>query len=212
MNKPMLLLRNLPVVFITAFLFFSSNEVYAKKNNILNTAEPDGNNSVNGGFGLQLGLSDWAPGGFKWFNEYNRGISEHVWLNIQVNLSLGNSRYRCWYDDRGRRHCDDRYYDYRWGGNALEFAVGPKLRFPLDKIPLIIDAKLGGMLDLLFFGGGYSGISAGFRGGVGVHYFIFDNLGIGAEIMCNMGPYIINGYTGFFATLDFQILGVEFRF
>ena len=172
------------------------------------TVDPMGENSVNGGFGFQVGLSDWAPGGFKWFNEYNRGISDRVWLNAQINLSLGNQDRNCWYDSAGNLHCSGD----NWSGNSLEFALGPKLRFPVSKYPIIVDAKLGGFLDLLFFNSDYSGVSTGFRGGVGVHFFIFDNLGIGAEIMCNMGPYIIDGYAGFYATLDFQILGVEFRF
>ena len=170
--------------------------------------DPQGENSVNGGFGLQLGLSDWAPGGFKWFNEYNRGISDHVWLNAQLNLSLGDRDSNCWYDSAGNVHCTGN----RWSGNSLEFAVGPKLRFPVSKYPIIVDAKLDGFLDLLFFYGDYTGVSTGFRGGVGVHFFLFDNLAIGAEIMCNMGPYFIDGYAGFYATLDFQIIGVEFRF
>jgi hypothetical protein len=177
-----------------------------------NTVSPEGKNSVNGGFGLQVGFTDWAPGGFKWFNEYNRKLSERVWLNAQFNLSIGNSRRHCWYDNQGNYVCDAGYTDYRWGGNSMEFAVGPKLRFPLDRIPLVIDAKLDGFLDVLFFHDGYTGVATGFRGGVGVHYFIFDNLGIGAEIMCDLGPSFMQGYASFFAILDFQILGVEFRF
>jgi hypothetical protein len=197
-------------VLTAAICCAAATDSYAAKRNAVS---PDGKNAVNGGFGLQVGMSyDWAPGGFKWFNEYNRELSEHVWLNTQINLTLGNSRSHCWYDNQGNYHCDERYNDYRWGGRSLEFAVGPKLRFPLDKIPLVIDAKLDGFLDVLFFGDGYTGVSTGFRGGVGVHYFIFDNLGIGAEIMCNLGPYFMEGYVGFYATLDFQILGVEFRF
>ena len=61
--------------------------------------EPTGDNAVNGGFGFQGGLSDAAPGGFKWFNEYNRGLSDLIWLNVQFNVSLGNNYTRsCWYN------------------------------------------------------------------------------------------------------------------
>ncbi len=200
-------------IIATALLCLSlpTSAIAAKKHQ---KVSPDDKNAVNGGFGLQVGLSrDWTPGGFKWFNEYNRKLSERVWLNTQINLTLGSySRRHCWYDDHGHYHCDAGYYDYRFGGRSLEFAVGPKLRFPLDKIPLVIDVKLDGFLDVLFFYDGYTGVSTGFRSGVGVHYFLFDNLGVGAEIMFNLGPYFMQGYAGFFATFDFQILGVEFRF
>ena len=191
-----------PVVSIVMLLYSSPVASAAK------TVDPEGENAVNGGFGLQLGLSNWAPGGFKWFNEYNRGLSDHVWLNVQVNVSLGDRDRNCWYDSAGNLHCSGD----NWSGNSLEFAVGPKLRFPVSKFPIIVDAKLDGFLDLLFFGSDYSGVSTGFRGGAGVHFFLFDNLAIGSEIMCNLGPYVIDGYAGFYATLDFQILGVEFRF
>ena len=200
--RSFLLKSAVPVVSIVVMLY-TSPAISAVKG-----GDPIGENAVNGGFGFQLGLSDWAPGGFKWFNEYNRGLSEHVWLNAQINLSLGNRDRNCWYDSGGNLHCTGD----NWSGNSLEFALGPKLRFPVSKYPIIVDAKLGGFLDLLFFNSDYSGVSTGFRGGVGVHFFIFENLGIGAELMCNMGPYIIDGYAGFYATLDFQVLGVEFRF
>lgn len=175
---------------------------------------PEGKNSVNGGFGFQVGLSDWAPGGFKWFNEYNRGLSDHVWLNVQVNLSLGDSDARnCWYDNRGDLHCNGA----RWSGNSLEFALGPKLRFPVSKFPIIVDAKLGGFLNVLFFNGyynndRYNGVATGFRGGAGVHYFFFDNLAVGSEVMCNLGASFMKDDAGLYVTLDFQIIGVEFRF
>ncbi len=169
---------------------------------------PTGDNAVNGGFGFQAGLSDSAPGGFKWFNEYNRGLSDLVWLNVQFNVSLGNNYTRsCWYDSRGDLHCNGAH----WSGDSLEFAVGPKLRFPITKFPLILDAKLDGFLDLVFMNGGYSGLSTGFRGGVGVHYFFFDNLAVGTEFMLNLGV-LFYGYADFFASLDCQVIGVEFRF
>lgn len=174
----------------------------------LEAVDPQGENSVNGGFGFQAGLSNSAPGGFKWFNEYNRGISDLVWLNVQINLSLGDNYTRnCWYDDHGNLHCNADH----WAGNSLEFAVGPKLRFPITKFPIILDAKLDGFLDLLFFNSGYSGVATGFRGGVGVHYFFFDNLAVGTELMLNFGVALL-GYAEFYSTLDFQVIGVEFRF
>ena len=170
---------------------------------------PTGDNSVNGGFGFQAGLSESAPGGFKWFNEYNRGLSDFVWLNVQVNLSLGGNDTRdCWYDSQGNYHCNAGH----WSGNDLEFAFGPKLRFPVSKFPIILDAKLGGFLDLAFLSGDFWAVSTGFRGGVGVHYFFFDNLAVGTEFMFNLGAAFPPGGAGVFATLDCQVIGVEFRF
>jgi hypothetical protein len=106
-------------------------------------------------------------------------------------------------------HCSDGH----WDGSALELAVGPKLRFPLSKIPLVIDAKLGGAFETLFFSGGYAGVGIAFRGGVGVHYYLFENLGVGPEVMFTFGSAFIQDLGAeFYATVDFQIIGVQFRF
>ena len=170
-----------------------------------------GDNEVAGGFGFQVGIPNYSPGGFKWFNDYSRGLSERVWLNLQFNVTLGNVHdEHCWYDERiNRWRCTDSH----WDGNALELAIGPKLRFPVSRIPLIIDAKLGGAFEILFFGGDYAGVGLAFRGGVGVHYYLFENLGVGAEIMFNFGAAFIQDLGAeFYGTFDFQVIGVQFRF
>jgi hypothetical protein len=91
--------------------------------------------------------------------------------------------------------------------------IGPNIRFPLRKVPLVIDCKLGGTVAFLFFGRDYGGVAFPFRGGVGVHYFIMDNLGIGAKFLVNLGPAIIDEGVGleFYAAVDMQIIGIEFR-
>ena len=81
-----------------------------------------------------------------------------------------------------------------------------------QKMQIVYPNSFINFLDLLFFAGDYSGVSTGFRGGAGVHFFLFEDLAVGSEIMCNLGPYFVDGNVGFYATLDFQVLGVEFRF
>jgi hypothetical protein len=172
---------------------------------------PTGDNAVNGGFGFQVGMSRWTPGGFKWFNSYNRRFTDLVWLNVQLNTTIGGGARddRCWYDRRRDRwHCDEGH----WRGSSLEFAVGVKLRFELQKIPAIIDARLCAASELLFFGE-FSGATVAFRGGPGFHWFFFDNLGAGVEFNFTLGPAFTD-YEGtvFYGAFDFQIIGVEFRF
>ena len=173
--------------------------------------QSSGENALNGGFGFQVGMTRWTPGGFKWFNSYNRRFSETVWLNVQLNTTLGGHARddRCWYDRRRDRwYCDDGH----WDGNSLELAVGVKLRFPLKKIPAVIDARLGGASDLLFFGG-FEGGTIAFRGGPGFYWFFFDNLGVGAAFTFTLGPaFTDRDGVELYAAFDFQIIGVEFRF
>ncbi len=173
---------------------------------------PTGKNAVDGGFGFQVGMGHWAPGGFKWFNEYNRGLTDLVWLNLGVNVTLGDmDDDRCWYDDRRNRWvCDN---DGHWDGNAVQFVFGVKLRFELKKFPVVIDAILGGATDLFFFGGDYEGVAIGFKGGPGFHYFFFDNLGVGAKFTFMLGPaFTKQEGAEFYGAFDFQLIGVEFRF
>ena len=168
-----------------------------------------GKNELAGGFGFQVGFSNWAPGGFKWFNDYSRRITDLVWFNVQFNIALGDTHDdRCWYD--GHRW---RCYDRHWDGNALELAFGPKLRFELSKIPLVIDAKLGGAFETILFGGEYAGVGFGFRGGAGFHYYFFENFGVGSELMFTFGAAVITDDVGakFYSTFDMQIIGVHFR-
>jgi hypothetical protein len=172
---------------------------------------PTGENAINGGFGFQVGMTRWAPGGFKWFNEYNRGFTDMVWLNVGFNVTLGDmDDDRCWYDNRRDRwYCDEGH----WDGNSLQFIFGVKLRFELSKVPIVVDAILNGALDVLFFGGDYAGVAIGFRGGPGIHYFFFDNLGVGMKFTFMLGPaFTKQDGAEFYGSFDFQVLGIEFRF
>ena len=171
---------------------------------------PKGDNAVSGGFGFQAGLSDWAPGGFKWFNDYFRRLNRLVWLNFQINATFGDLDDRhCWYDNGGNKHCDYR----RWDGNQVDFVAGVRLAWLMKKIPLLIYAKLGGAVDLLLYGFDYTGIAFAFRGGVGARFFFLPNFGVGAELLSALGPSIIADGPGaqFYASLDFQVIGVEYR-
>lgn len=170
-----------------------------------------GQNALSGGFGFQVGMTDWTPGGFKWFNDYSRELSKLVWLNFQVNVTLGDlDDGHCWYDNRDHRRCD---YDH-WDGNAIDFVIGVKLKWDVSKFPIQLQAKLGGAVGLLLLGSDYMGIGLGFRGGFGAHYFFLPNLGVGAEINFTLGPSIIADGPGveLYGVFDVQVIGVEFRF
>ncbi len=168
-------------------------------------------NAVNGGIGFQVGIPNWSPGGFKWYNEYARKLGRLTWLDFQFNTTVG-SMYGgdCYRRPNGDLHCEDGH----WDGGALDFVIGAKLRFDLKKVPVVIDAKMGGAFDLLFFGREYAGVAFALRGGCEAHYFIFENLGVGGGIYMTVGPAVIAfdvGAQAFFA-IDFQLIGVEYRF
>lgn len=176
-----------------------------------------GNNELCGGIGFAANITDWTPGGFKWFNDYSRKLSKLTWLNFQFNVVTGG---------RGDRWCRDprtgRIYacGYGWGGYALEFGAGVKLKWRLKKIPLQFHAKFGGILDILLFddsylyGDDHVGVAFGFRGGFGVRYFFLPTFGVGAEVLLpTIGPAFINHDVGaeLYASVDFNT-GIEWRF
>lgn len=176
-----------------------------------------GNNELCGGIGFAANFNEWTPGGFKWFNDYSRMLTRMTWLNFQFNLTAGDrGGQNCWRDNRGVVHCDNRY---RWGGTAIEFAAGVKLKWRLKTIPLVFHAKLGGAFDILLFGydypgaGDLTGVAFGFRGGFGVRYFFLPTFGVGAELVPTFGPAFIEDPVGaeFYGAIDFNV-GVEWRF
>jgi hypothetical protein len=177
-----------------------------------------GKNELSGGFGFQAGLADWTPGGFKWFNEYNRELGRIVWLNVQLNIVFGGEYGHgghwdtCCCDNRGRPYSCWSGGSGHWSGWAIESAFGVKLKWRLQKIPLQFHGKFGGLLAPLFWGGS-EGIALGFRGGFGVRYFVVPSLGVGGEFMHDLGPAYGNNGVGwhFYATFDFNV-GVEWRF
>jgi hypothetical protein len=172
-----------------------------------------GQNALNGGIGFSAGLTDWSPGGFKWFNDYDRELSRLVWLNIQLNVSTGGDYYDCWYDAAGHRHCGWVGGYSHFGGTALEAAVGVKFKWRLRHIPLQFHAKIGGAIDGLFLWSDIKGAAFGPRGGFGVRYFFVPTFGLGAELVWSIGPAFLNHDVGaeLWSTLDFNI-GVEWRF
>jgi hypothetical protein len=173
-----------------------------------------GQNELCGGIGFAGDITDWTPGGFKWFNDYSRKLSERTWFNAQFNVVTGGGGRDCYRDNRGIWRCDDRYH---WGGYALEFAAGVKLKWRLRNVPLQFHAKFGGAFDVIIFDVhpdyNYTGVALGFRGGFGVRYFFLPTLGVGAEIIPTFGPAFINHDVGaeFYGAIDFNT-GVEWRF
>jgi len=183
--------------------------------------ELQGRNELCGGIGFAGDVTDWTPGGFKWFNDYSRKLSERTWFNVQFNVVTGGGGgTNCHYDNHGVWRCDNRYH---WGGYALEFAAGVKLKWRLRKIPLQFHAKFGGALDLLIFDDWYwdayhdslVGVAIGFRGGFGVRYFFLPTLGVGAEFIPTFGPAFFGTDPGpgaeFYGAIDFNT-GIEWRF
>ena len=177
-----------------------------------------GNNEVSGGFGFQAGFTDYTPGGFKWFNEFSHALGRITWLNVQLNVVLGGDHG--W----GGAYCGICGYDAHhnpiycgcyqgFSGYAIETAIGVKLKWRLQKVPLQFHAKFGGIIAPTFFGGGTDGVALGYRGGFGIRYFVVPSLGVGAEFMHDLGPTYINNGVGWhvYATLDFNV-GVEVRF
>jgi hypothetical protein len=180
-----------------------------------------GKNELCGGIGFAGDLTDWTPGGFKWFNDYSRQLSKLTWLNFQFNVVLGGGGGRdCWVDNKGRWHCD---YRRHFGGYAIELAVGVKLKWRLRTVPLQFHAKFGGAFDIIVFDDYYydnvyaddsvAGLAIGFRGGFGVRYFFIPTLGVGAELIPTFGPAFLNHGLGVepYGSIDFNT-GVEWRF
>lgn len=194
-----------PILAILAVTLLSSTPAVAARNHPIR-----GSNELSGGIGFSADFTRYTPGGFKWFNEYGLELSKLVWLNLQLNVSTGGYGGRCFYDNRGHWRCDDRWA--YWGGTALEFAGGVKLKWRTQRVPLQIHAKFGGALDLIWFGSFY-GAAVCFRGGAGVRYFVVPTLGIGAELVTNMGPAFLGYNIGveFYGALDANF-GVEWRF
>lgn len=176
-----------------------------------------GKNALNGGIGFAAGLTDWSPGGFKWFNDYDRELGKLVWLNVQLNVSTGGGwgggHQECGYDARGRWRCWWVGGYSHFGGTALEAAIGVKFKWRLRPVPLQFHAKIGGAIDGLFLWGDYKGAAFGPRGGFGIRYFFVPTFGLGSELVWNIGPAFINNGVGaeVWSTLDFNV-GVEWRF
>ena len=128
----------------------------------------EGPNAYSGGIGVQAGLTRWTPGGFKFFNDYSREPTRIVWLNFQLNGAVGDMDPRhC----KGDRRKDPRCDYHHWDGGDFQFAFGVKLVWDLNKLPIQMYGKIGGMADVLFLGEYYTGVALGVRGGVGAHYF-----------------------------------------
>lgn len=173
-----------------------------------------GKNELCGGIGFAGDFTDWTPGGFKWFNDYSRQMSNLTWLNFQFNVVLGGGNSYCWWDNRGIQHCDTHRH---FGGYAIEMGAGVKFKWRLKQVPLQFHAKVGGAFDLLVFEAAHDnsvvGAAIAVRGGFGVRYFFVPSLGLGAELIPTFGPAFLERPVGveFYGAIDFNV-GIEWRF
>ena len=51
-----------------------------------------GQNELGGGIGFSAGLSDWSPGGFKWFNDYSHQLGKLVVLRETSDATVLRTR------------------------------------------------------------------------------------------------------------------------
>lgn len=167
-------------------------------------------NELSGGFGFAADLTALTPGGFKWFNDYGRHLGGPTWLNLQLNVTLGDHGGHCYFNrGDGIWICED----YRaFEGNALELGMGVKLKWRARHTPLQVHAKFGGAMNLIWFDDFY-GTAVAFRSGFGLRYFFVPSFSIGAEVVTAVGPAFLRYDLGteLYAALDANF-GVEWRF
>jgi hypothetical protein len=178
-----------------------------------------GNNGVGVGLGYQYGFGGQFanPSGFKLFFDYDHRITDIVWLDFQLNPVFGYAAAfeGVCYDPKGHAFaCNSNLY---YGGWAVEFAGGIKLRFPTP-IPLVVDVPITASVMAMFNRQcGDDGAAVMLRAGGEVRYFVTKWLGVGGGVHLAFGPGFHGagpcspGYTDFVGLFDFQA-GVEFIF
>ena len=155
-------------------------------------AQAPGNNELSGHIGGAVGITDSTPGGFKFASEYGRKISQLVWFNVQLNFVVGDE------------------HSHHFGGDTIEMIAGIKLKFPTGR--LLPYAKIGGGVEIEFYGGDHGATGLVFRGGGGLKYFVIPQLAVGGEIVLTVGPnFVRHDDTHAYLALDF-LGGVEFVF
>jgi hypothetical protein len=141
-----------------------------------------GNNELGGMIGGAVNLSN-EPGGAKLFNEYGYRVSNLSWFNLQLNFTFGGNGRACFVDRTGFVECE------RFSGQEVEIIAGVKFKFQTRHEKLVPYAKVGGGLAFMFFPGpDNDGVSAVFRGGGGVKYYVVPSLAVGGEMDLEFGP------------------------
>jgi len=162
------------------------------------------------GFGSKFG----STSGFKLEADYAYRFHQYAWFDANVGnvFGFGSADGFCT-NGIGGASC------YR-GGWALELMAGVKLKFPLARIPIVIEAPaLIGVEVLYNRDCGDNGAAVPVvRTGGGVMYFLTKKIGVGAKFDVAFGPgfhgagSIIcsnKSYTDFFGYFDF-LIGAEF--
>lgn len=169
-----------------------------------------GNYELDTGIGFAADLTDFTPGGFKWFNDFGMRMTNDQWLNFQFNVTAGgHGDSYCWWENNHEYRCNDVHFH----GTSLELGGGVKFKWRAMPIPLQIHAKAGGALDILFLPYDVNGLAVTFRGGGGVRYFFTPTFGAGAELMLSIGPSFVGNDVGvgLYSTIDFN-MGIEWHF
>ncbi|MCB9556637.1 MAG: hypothetical protein H6707_11085 [Deltaproteobacteria bacterium] len=161
---------------------------------------------LSGGIGFAADLSRFAPGGFKWFNDFGVPIRGNTWFNLQLNVATGDNSGYC-RREAGVLVCRTTGF----GGTALELVAGAKIKWRMQRIPLMFFAKVGGAVDLIWFGD-FAGAAIALRSGFGLRYFVVPSFGVGVSLLFTAGPALIrdNG-VNFYGTIDMNF-GIEWRF
>lgn len=156
--------------------------------------------SIHAGFGK--GYAGWL-GGPKVFFGYGYHVRGPGWLDLQINFQQNT----CEKTLTVLTPCQD------LRSNATEMIAGMKWKWRMD-IPMVFYAKAGGGPVYVFPDAFRSAIGLAGRGVAGAKYFLFEWLGIGAEIAMSVGHVfhheLYPGDHGY-GSLDFGI-GVELDF
>lgn len=167
--------------------------------------------------GFQAGFGghyDTGTSGYKLEADYAYRFHPFIWFDVSLgnNFGFGNGDGVCANGVIGST-C------YR-GGWALELLAGIKMKWALQRIPLVIEAPVQAGVEVLYnrdCGDNGAGVPV-IRTGGGAMYFLTKKIGVGLKIDFAGGPAfhgsgtacgIQHSYTDFFGYVDFM-LGAEF--
>ena len=202
----------LPLLILGAFTGVARAEVQAGVPEVFPSR-----NEISVHTGFQAGFGghyDTGTSGYKLEADYAYRFHPIIWFDVSVgnNFGFGNGDGLCANGVVGST-C------YR-GGWSLELLAGIKLKWALQRIPLVIEAPVQAGVEVLYnrdCGDNGAGVPV-IRTGGGAMYFLTKKIGVGVKIDFAGGPSfhgagtacgIQHSYTDFFGYVDFM-LGAEF--